>query len=176
MTDVHIEDHSTPIQTPQQLVVVVLLSFLVPILSIVMITQLVTGGMQIDSRGGQMSDEAVAQRLKPVGEATLAEANAARGDRSGEEVVKAVCQVCHAAGLVGSPKIGDASAWKPRIGQGEKTLIQHALTGIRGMPPRGGNADLSDQEVARATVWMANQGGAKFAEPATEAAKPTATK
>jgi cytochrome c5 len=171
MSDVHIEEHSTPIRTPQQLIVVVLLAFLVPILGIVMISQLVIGGMRIDTRGGNMSDEAVAKRLKPVGEVALTEANAAKSDRSGEEIVKTVCQVCHGAGLLSSPKIGDADAWKPRISQGEKTLVEHAIKGIRAMPPRGGNADLSDIEVAKAVVWMANQSGGKLPEPAATPAK-----
>ena len=174
MTDVHIEEHSTPIQTPQQLIVVVLLAFLVPILSIVMIVQLVTGGLHVETGGGQMSDDAVALRLRPVGEVALAESKTSAGPRTGEEVVKAVCQVCHGAGLLSSPKIGDAAAWKPRIAQGEKALIEHALKGIRAMPPRGGNPDLSDLEVARAVVWMANQGGAKFTEPAAPTAKAAA--
>jgi cytochrome c5 len=33
------------------------------------------------------------------------------------------------------------------------------------MPPKGGNADLTDTEVARAVVFMANQAGANFKEP-----------
>ena len=175
MTDVHVEDHSTPIKTPQQLIVAVLLAFLVPILLIVMIVQLVTGGLRVETGGALMSEDAVATRLHPVGEVTLAQAPTATGNRSGEEVVKSVCQTCHGAGLLGSPKIGDAAAWKPRIAQGEKTLVEHALKGIRAMPAKGGNPDLSDLEVERATIWMANQGGARFKEPAAPAATPTAT-
>lgn len=175
MTDAHVEDHSTPIKTPQQLIVAVMLAFLVPILLIVMIVQLVTGGLRVETGGALMSEEAVARRLQPVGEVTLAQATAATGNRSGEEVVKAVCQACHGAGLVGSPKIGDAGAWKARIAQGEKMLVDHALKGVRAMPPKGGNPDLSDLEVERATIWMANQGGAKFKEPTAPAAKPAAS-
>jgi len=173
MTDVHLEEHSTPIKTPQQLIVAVLLAFLVPILSIVMLVQLVTGGLQVDNTGALMSEEAVAKRLQPVGEVTLAQPVAGKGDRLGEDVVKAVCQACHGAGLMNSPKIGDAAAWKARLAQGEKLLVEHALKGIRAMPAKGGNPDLSDLEVERAVVWMANQAGAKFKELAAPAAKPT---
>jgi cytochrome c len=44
------------------------------------------------------------------------------------------------------------------------------------MPPRGGNTNLSDIEVARAVVYMANKSGASFKEPASPApAAATAT-
>jgi cytochrome c5 len=52
-------------------------------------------------------------------------------------------------------------------------LLKHAIEGIRAMPPKGGNPDLDDVEVARALVYMANQGWAKFAEP-TAPVGPTA--
>ena len=59
------------------------------------------------------------------------------------------------------------------MGQGFDTLVKHAIEGIRAMPPRGGNPDLSDIEVARAVAYMANSGGASFKEPAAEAAPAT---
>jgi cytochrome c5 len=167
MSEVHIEDHSTPIHTPGQLITVVVLAFLVPILTITLVVQLVTSGLKIDQKSGGMSEDAVAARLKPVGEVVLAEKSAG-GARSGEQVVKEVCQTCHGAGLLAAPKIGDQAAWKPRLAQGEKTLVAHALKGIRAMPAKGGNPNLSDDEVLRATVWMANQGGAKFKEPSAD--------
>jgi cytochrome c5 len=65
-------------------------------------------------------------------------------------------------GALGSPKIGDKSAWGPRIAQGYETLVKHAIAGIRSMPARGGNAELTDGEVAAAVAYMANQSGASF--------------
>ena len=40
------------------------------------------------------------------------------------------------------------------------------------MPARGGNADLTDNEMAKAVAYMANQAGADFKAP--EAAAPEA--
>jgi len=157
MTDVRVEDHSTPIRTPQQLVVVVLLAFLVPILLIVMVVQMVTGGLNVEPGGRAMSEDAVAQRLKPVGDVVLAEAGPTGGVRGGEEVVKGVCQVCHGAGLLGAPKIGDKAAWRPRLAQGLSALHEHAIKGIRTMPAKGGNASLSDAEVSAAVDYMLSQ-------------------
>jgi cytochrome c5 len=143
---------------------VVVLAFVVPIFTIVLIVHMVTGGLRVDTNSNAMSEEAVAARIKPVGEVVLADKSAG-GERSGEQIVKEVCQTCHAAGLLNAPKVGDPAAWKPRLAQGEKTLITHAINGIRAMPAKGGNPSLSDAEVARAVVWMANQSGAKFKEP-----------
>jgi cytochrome c5 len=157
MTDAHVEDHHTPIQTPKQLIVVIVLAFLVPVLLIVMISQMVTGGLKGATDGRGTSEDAVAQRIKPVGEVVLAETDSTTGVRSGEQVVKAVCQTCHGAGLVGAPKIGDKTAWQPRLAQGVKALHEHAMKGIRAMPPKGGNPSLSDAEVSAAVDYMLKQ-------------------
>jgi cytochrome c5 len=54
--------------------------------------------------------------------------------------------------------------------------VENAIKGIKQMPPRGGNPELSDVEVARAVAYMANQSGAKFSEPDPPAAVAGETK
>jgi len=76
MAEVRIKEHSSPIKTPKQLIVVIVLCFLATVLGIVMIAKLVTGGMKIDPKSPAMSEEAVAQRLRPVGDVVIAEAGA----------------------------------------------------------------------------------------------------
>ena len=117
----------------------------------------------------------IEKRIKPVAMVEVADNSGPHIEKSGEEVVKTACAACHAVGAMGSPKIGDKSAWEPRIAQGYETLIKHAIEGIRMMPARGGNPDLTDGEVANAVAYMANQAGAKFtpspvAKPATASA------
>lgn len=90
---------------------------------------------------------------------------AAAEPRSGAEVYALVCTTCHEAGVAGAPKRGDTRAWKPLIAEGQRALSQTAIKGIRGMPAKGGRADLSDLEVRRAVVYLANAGGAKWTEP-----------
>ena len=68
MAEIHIEEHSSPIKTPKQLVIVVVLAFAVPITLIVMLVQLVTSGGEPSRNHPGMSAEAIAKRLKPVGE------------------------------------------------------------------------------------------------------------
>lgn len=106
------------------------------------------------------------ENIKPVAEVQVADASGAKAEKTGEEVVTAVCSMCHTAGLMESPKLGDKGQWAPRIAQGYETLVKHAIEGIRNMPARGGNPDLSDNEIASAVAHMANGAGANF-DPAT---------
>jgi len=168
------DPHSSPIKSPKQLIIVVLLAFVVPIVVIVLVTQLVTGVRQ----GSSESEKEILSRIKAVGNVVIGEPSAAKGNLAGDAVYGQVCKTCHDAGLAGAPKIGDKSAWGPRVAQGQLTVTQHAVNGFQGktgvMPPKGGNADLTDTEVGRAVVYMANQAGANWKEPAAPAAATTA--
>lgn len=103
--------------------------------------------------------------IKPVAEVVVAAADVSAGEKiekSGEQVVKETCAMCHASGMMNSPKIGDNGAWGPRIAQGYDTLVNNALNGVRSMPAKGGNQGLTDAEVASAVTYMANASGASF--------------
>ena len=112
----------------------------------------------------------VAENIKPVAVAEVAPVEVAHVEKSGADVVKAGCAMCHAAGLMNAPKIGDKGQWQPRIAQGYATLVSHAINGIRTMPAKGGNPALTDGEIAAAVAEMANQAGASF-DPTTLAKK-----
>ena len=169
------DQHSSPIKSPKQLIIVVVLAFVIPIVVIVLVTQLVTGGRY----GSNESNKDVLARIQAVGHVVIGEAGPAKGTLAGDAVYGQVCKTCHEAGLAGAPKMGDKGAWGPRIAQGQSTVVQHAVAGFQGktgvMPPKGGNADLTDNEVARAVVFMANQAGASWKEPAAPAAPPSTT-
>ena len=79
-----------------------------------------------------------------------------------DAIIKANCAMCHAGGLMGAPKIGDAGQWAPRIAQGREMLVNNAIKGIRMMPAKGGNSRLTDEEVAAAVISMANASGGKL--------------
>jgi cytochrome c5 len=165
------DQHSSFVKTPQQLIAVILLAFLVPIVGIVLLVQLVVSHPGADPAA--LTPEAVAARIKPVGRVEFGAAGgAASGARSGEDIVKAVCATCHQTGVANAPKLGDAKDWAPRIKQGLNAMVQSVIKGKGAMPPKAGDASLTDDEIRRAVVTMANQAGAKFKEPA--AAKPQA--
>lgn len=110
-----------------------------------------------------------AQTIAPVASVEVEQAAIVKVSLSGEEVVKNGCAMCHAAGMMNAPKIGDKAQWEPRIAQGYETIVKHAIEGIRTMPARGGNPALTDLEMARAVVHMANASGATFEEPKDDA-------
>ena len=157
-------EHSSFIKTPQQLLVVLALAFLVPIIGILLLVYLVLGEHGTDPAG--LEPGLVAARLQPVGSVEVIDVNAPKIVKTGEEVVKAVCGACHTTGAANAPKIGDKGSWAPRLAQGLDGLTKSAIKGKGAMPPRGGLPDLTDYEIARSIVFMANQSGASFKEPA----------
>lgn len=167
------DHHESPIKTPKQLITVILLSFAVPIALIGFLVAYVTGGKHGDAPQAS-KPEAVAERIKPVAAVTLRDANAPKVFLSGEQVYKANCAACHDTGAANAPKFGDKVRWAPLIKEGFDDITAEAIKGTpKGMPPKGGNPDLDDIEVARAVAFMANAAGAGFKEPAAPAAAAT---
>lgn len=101
-------------------------------------------------------------------------AQAQTGERSGKEVVNAVCSKCHSSGVDGAPKIGDKAAWAKLEAQGLAKLTSVVLTGIRKMPPHGANLQLTDTELQRAITYMVNRSGGNWIEPVSTANPPAA--
>lgn len=165
-TTAHEEAHTGPIKTPQQLLAAVFFSFVVPIFAIIGLVYYVTSANK-QSAGAVDVEKAVAQRIQKVGTVEIRDAN--RPLKSGEEVYKAQCVACHAAGAAGAPKLGDTAAWAPRLKSGFAALWNSALKGKGAMGAQGGG-DFEDVEIGRAVVYMAAAAGGKFAEPAAPAA------
>ena len=160
----HEEEHSSFIKTPQQLLVVLFLAFVVPIVGTLLLVSLVVSESATDPAA--LEPKAVAARLMPVGSLEVIDANAPKVIRSGEEIVKTFCAACHIPGAANAPKIGDKAAWAPRLALGLDALTKSSIAGKGAMPPRAGVPDLSDLELARAIVNMANQSGGSLKEPA----------
>ncbi len=86
-------------------------------------------------------------------------------EKTGAEVYETVCRECHGTGKHDAPVLGDRKRWGKLVREGLNDLVPAALRGVRKMPAMGGNPALSDLEVARGVVHMANAGGGKFPEP-----------
>jgi len=156
------DEHSSFIKTPQQLITIVLLAFVVPIVGIVLTVQLVLNRPSADPAA--LKPEAVSARIQPVGKVEFGAAGAAAA-KSAEEIVKETCAACHVPGVANAPKMGDKAGWAPRLKLGLNGLLQSVLKGKGAMPARAGTS-LSDQELASAVVFMANQAGGNLKEPA----------
>jgi cytochrome c5 len=189
MSEIHLEEHHSPIKTPKQLIAAVVLAFVVPIAIIVLLTQFLTIGIKLDPESNLMAPEYVAERIKPVGQLVIAEAGGeVQAAKSGEDVAaapapasapatatpasakptatagsavadgKAVyeknCAACHMTGAANAPKAGDKAAWEPRLKEGIDHLYEQAIQGKGAMPPKGGNATLSDAEVKSAVDYL----------------------
>jgi len=113
------------------------------------------------------TDEAIAERLKPVGSVCIqgeecaaagAGAAAAAGGaaRSGSDVYGKFCTACHGSGLLNAPKTGDTATWSARADAagGLDGLLKHAINGINAMPPKGTCGDCSDDELKAAIEHM----------------------
>lgn len=121
--------------------------------------------LAMGSRPKGSDEEAANQRIAPVAKVKLAapaaSGGAVAGNRSGEDLYKAVCGACHEAGVAGAPKTGDKAAWAPLIASGFDTMLKIAKTGKGAMPPKGGS-DATDEELGRAVAFLANKAGGNF--------------
>jgi len=116
-----------------------------------------------------MEAKAIAERIKPVGEVTVATGeqalnavvSPANAASAGEATYNASCVACHGAGIAGAPKIGDKANWGPRIAKGNDALYTSAIKGFTGkagvMPPKGGNTALKDADVKAAVDFMVSK-------------------
>jgi cytochrome c5 len=176
MSNQHEEDHTGPVKTPKQMLQLVFFSFVLPIFMIIGLVYYVVNdakpaGVSATADKSQMAlggltdqerTKALEGRISKIGMVEIRDAN--RALKTGEEVYKAQCAACHAAGVAGSPKYGDAAAWGARVATGYEALLASALKGKGAMGAQGGG-DFEDTEIGRAVVFMANAGGGKFAEP-----------
>lgn len=165
MSDLHEESHTGPVKTPKQFLTVIVLSFVLPIFIIIGLVNYVVNSHKPSGKDDHAA-QATAALIQKVGTVQIKDAN--RPAKTGEEVFKAQCGACHENGAAGAPKLGDKTAWGPRIKNGYNALLTSALKGKNAMGAQGGG-DHDDYEIGRAVVYMANAGGAKFPEPAAPA-------
>ncbi len=157
-------------------------SLVLGILGVVTIA-LIAGALKISdmtqgvyTRDGDEYQAAVNDRIRPFGAVylpgeehevtvptveTAPEPEPVATTMSGPQVYNSACIACHATGVGGAPRIGDAAAWAPRIAQGVDTLNDHAVNGFTGsagfMPARGARLDLSDDEIHAAVQYMVDE-------------------
>jgi cytochrome c5 len=72
----------------------------------------------------------------------------------GKAVYEKTCVACHGTGVANAPKLGDKAAWGPRTGGGKAGLVASVKTGKGAMPPKAGNAALTDDEIGAAVDFM----------------------
>jgi cytochrome c5 len=159
---------------PGTLVVWIGIGTVALIVGIIMLAQLAVGmwGGRSLENDPAMKPEALVARIAPVAKlqlagsaevapapqgpkvATVAAAPAAGGKPDGKKTYDTACMACHATGAANAPKLGDKAAWAPRIKTGAEALYASVLKGKGAMPPKGGNAALSDADVKAAVDYI----------------------
>jgi cytochrome c5 len=119
---------------------------------------------------GQQPDETAAIQPEPTPPAPSDAASPAAtaipaARKSGEQVYKEVCLACHGAGVANAPKAGEPGGWAKLLEEGQAVVTAHGWVGVRSMPAKGGRPDLSLEEFARATAWMARSAGGDWQDP-----------
>ena len=153
------------VKSPRQLIVIMVLAFCIPVVAIMLLANWASSRPKTGAGSAAFTPEAISQRIAPVAGFVLVDANAPKVYKTGEQIFQTVCTACHTAGVAGAPKLGDTAAWAPRLQTGFEALLATVLHGKGAMPPKGGNPALSDYEIARAVVYMANKSGGNLPEP-----------
>src|SRR5215469_10213870 len=110
--------HGAPIKTPGQLIAAVIAGFAVPIVIIILLAYYVDNTTRTGAGTDELSTQQVAERIAPIAQVNVRDANAPHVYKTGEQVFQAVCSACHASGTAGAPKFGNSGDWAPRIAQG----------------------------------------------------------
>ena len=137
----------------------IIIGALVVFMILIIIAARWLSGSSTDIQADSMVQESIENRIAPIGKVNTgsvapAAAAAAAGPVDCKAIYDQACFACHGTGAAGAPKLGDSGAWSARIDQGMDTLFDHALNGFKGMPPRGGRADLDDDSVKAAVKYM----------------------
>ncbi len=147
--------------------IVLAVLFAITIIAIVGANIITSAASSDDMRPEQMTR--VKSRTEPVYSVNtdpnatqmVAAADSGGEPMSGEQVFNNVCTACHTAGIAGAPKVTDTAAWKQRLSeQGKDTLYSRAINGYKGMPAKGGNPDLSEDEMHKAVDYILGEAGA----------------
>jgi len=106
------------------------------------------------SHSNPMVDNAVLERIKPVGDVQIDTNNMVASvesnessERSGEAIYNSKCSGCHTSGVMEAPKYASLEDWSTRIDVGLEKLTLSAIAGKGGMPPRGACMDCTDNEI-----------------------------
>ena len=113
------------------------------------------------SHSNSIVDNAVLERIKPVGEVRIdtsnmvasAESNES-SERSGEEIYNSKCAGCHTSGVMDAPKYASLEDWSTRIDVGLEKLTLSAIAGKGGMPPKGACMDCTDNEIKNTVQYI----------------------
>jgi len=119
---------------------------------IIIAANMVSSDDDVEPKVDQRVKARIDESIKPVGTVNIdastagAAAPATGGSFDAAAAYQNNCFACHGTGALDAPKLGDKAAWKARIAQGD-AIYTNAVKGKGSMPPKGGAASLSDDQV-----------------------------
>lgn len=131
---------------------------------IIIIANIIGGG---DDAIREAEIPRIEQRVQPLAMVATDESQLATADDEAEavelsasEINQRYCAACHANGTLGAPVTGDEGTWQARLDdKGMEMLVSNAIDGIGQMPARGGNPNLSDQDIEKTVEYMLEESG-----------------
>jgi cytochrome c5 len=81
-------------------------------------------------------------------------AGSANAPRSGADIYRDFCGVCHSGGWQGAPIANDEGEWSARIEAGPEAMFKNVKDGLNAMPPMGTCTDCTDDELKAAISEM----------------------
>ena len=78
----------------------------------------------------------------------------AKDTTMGREIFLQNCALCHINGVALAPRVGEPADWTKRLPAGRRALLESVLRGKGGMPPKGGNASISDAQAEASLDYM----------------------
>ncbi|NTU94255.1 MAG: cytochrome c5 family protein [Chlorobiaceae bacterium] len=122
----------------------------------------VLGGCGLEKPPAKLAEElknatkpaATPEAAAPAAPAAPAPAPADPKLAEGKTVYEGGCNACHDSGMMNAPKPGDKAAWAPRIAKGEESVIKNTIDGLNGMPAKGGNTALTDEQLTNAAKYL----------------------
>ncbi|MGB1580347.1 MAG: c-type cytochrome [Nevskiales bacterium] len=140
------------------------------LIALAVVIYIIAGVLNDHAMGDGMEPERLAriqERVQPVGQVntdpnakvTMPAVDEGAADMPPEQIVTEVCAGCHASGVLGAPKIGDAGSWSKANAAGLAAMVQNAISGKGAMPPKGGNPALTDDQIKAAVENMLKQSG-----------------
>uniref|UniRef100_UPI0040479187 c-type cytochrome n=1 Tax=Aliarcobacter sp. TaxID=2321116 RepID=UPI0040479187 len=76
--------------------------------------------------------------------------------KPGQVTYETSCSACHGNPAIGAPVLGDKDAWAEVMTKGLDKVYHNGINGINSMPPKGGNMDLTDEQVKEVIDYMIN--------------------
>ncbi|MCS5709701.1 cytochrome c5 family protein [Candidatus Berkiella cookevillensis] len=108
-----------------------------------------------------MDSESIAARIKPVGIVSVEGGStetpvqaAPSGPTDPKKIYDTYCTICHQTGIAGAPKFHNKADWESRLAVGIDALLQSAIKGKGGMPPKGTCMQCSDDALKATIEYM----------------------